>query len=64
MTSQIMQKLDYDVYYQRNTKKQWELSILDYIWRERKTQNLKQTPDSELSAQTPTRGSNPRTMRS
>ena len=28
--------------------------------RERETQNLKQVPGSELSAQNPTRGSNPR----
>ena len=32
--------------------------------RERATQNLKQAPGSELSAQSPTRGSNSRTMRS
>ena len=32
--------------------------------RERETQNRKQVPGSELSAQSPTRGSNPRTMRS
>ena len=32
--------------------------------RERETQNLKQAPGSELSAQSPTRGSNSRTMRS
>ena len=32
--------------------------------RERETQNLKQAPGSELSAQSPTRGSNPRTVRS
>ena len=32
--------------------------------RERETQNLKQAPDSELSVQSPTRGLNPRTMRS
>ena len=32
--------------------------------RERETQNLKQAPGSELSAQSPTRGSNPLTMRS
>ena len=31
---------------------------------ERETQNLKQAPGSELSAQSPTRGSNPRTARS
>ena len=31
--------------------------------RERETQNRKQAPDSELSAQSPTRGSNPRTAR-
>ena len=30
--------------------------------RERETQNLKQAPDSELSVQSPKRGSNPRTM--
>ena len=32
--------------------------------RERKTQNPKQVPGSELSAQSPTRGSNPQTVRS
>ena len=32
--------------------------------RERETQNLKQAPGSKLSAQSPTWGSNPRTMRS
>ena len=32
--------------------------------RERETQNLKQAPGSELSAQSPTRGSNSRTTRS
>ena len=32
--------------------------------RDRETQNLKQAPGSEPSAQSPTRGSNPRTMRS
>ena len=32
--------------------------------RERETQNLKQAPGSELSAQSPTRGSNSRTARS
>ena len=32
--------------------------------RKRETQNLKQAPGSELSAQSPTRGSNPRTTRS
>ena len=32
--------------------------------RERETQDPKQTPGSELSAQSPTRGSNPRTARS
>ena len=32
--------------------------------RERETQNRKQAPSSELSAQSPTRGSNPRTVRS
>ena len=32
--------------------------------RERETQTLKQAPGSELSAQSPTRGSNPRTVRS
>ena len=32
--------------------------------RERETQNLKQAPGSELSAQSPTRGSNPPTVRS
>ena len=32
--------------------------------RERETQNLKQTPGSELSAQSPTRGLNSRTARS
>ena len=32
--------------------------------RERETQNLKQAPGSELSAQIPTRGSNPRAVRS
>ena len=32
--------------------------------RERDTQNLKQAPGPELSAQSPMRGSNPRTMRS
>ena len=32
--------------------------------RERETQNLKQVPGSELSAQSPTRGSNPPTARS
>ena len=32
--------------------------------RERETQNLKQPPGSELSAQSPTRGSNPPTARS
>ena len=32
--------------------------------RKRETQNPKQAPGSELSAQSPTRGSNPRTMRS
>ena len=32
--------------------------------RERETQNLKQAPGSELSAQSPTRGLNSRTMRS
>ena len=32
--------------------------------RERETQNLKQAPGSELSAQSPTRGSNSRTVRS
>ena len=32
--------------------------------RERETQNLKQAPGSELSAQSPTRGSNPQTARS
>ena len=32
--------------------------------RERETQNLKQAPGSELSAQSPTWGSNSRTMRS
>ena len=32
--------------------------------REGKTQNLKQIPGSELSAQSPTRGWNPRTARS
>ena len=32
--------------------------------RERETQNQKQVPGSELSAQSPTRGSNPRTVRS
>ena len=31
---------------------------------ERETQNPKQAPGSELSAQSPTRGSNPRTVRS
>ena len=32
--------------------------------RERETQNLKQAPGSELPAQSPTRGSNSRTVRS
>ena len=32
--------------------------------KERETQNPKQAPGSELSAQSPTRGSNPRTARS
>ena len=32
--------------------------------RERKTQNLKQAPDSELSEQSPTRGSNSQNARS
>ena len=32
--------------------------------RERETENLKQAPGSELSAQSPTRGSNSRTLRS
>ena len=32
--------------------------------RERETQNLKQAPGSELSAHSPTRGLNPRTVRS
>ena len=32
--------------------------------RERETQNLKQVPGSELTAQSPMRGSNPRTARS
>ena len=32
--------------------------------RERETQNPKQAPGSELSAQSPTRGLNPRTERS
>ena len=32
--------------------------------REREAQNLKQAPGSELSAQSQTRGSNPRTLRS
>ena len=32
--------------------------------RERETQNLKQVPGSEPSAQSPTRGSTPQTMRS
>ena len=32
--------------------------------REKETQNRKQAPDSELSAQSPTRGSNSRTGRS
>ena len=32
--------------------------------RERETQNLMQVPGSALSAQSPTRGSNPRTVRS
>ena len=32
--------------------------------RERETQNPKQAPGSELSARSPTRGSNPQTVRS
>ena len=32
--------------------------------RERETKNLKQVPSSELSAQSPMQGSNPRTVRS
>ena len=32
--------------------------------RQRETQNPKQAPGSELSAQSPTRGSNPQTVRS
>ena len=32
--------------------------------RERETQNRKQAPGSQLSAQSPTRGSNPRAVRS
>ena len=32
--------------------------------RERETQKLKQAPGSELSAQSPTQGSNPQTVRS
>ena len=32
--------------------------------RERETQNPKQAPGSELSAQSPTQGSNPQTVRS
>ena len=32
--------------------------------RERKTQNLKEAPGSELSAQSPTQGSNPQAVRS
>ena len=47
--------------------------MLIYFWkgdraqvgqRERETQNLKQAPGSELSAQSPMRGSNPQTVRS
>ena len=34
------------------------------VERERETQNPKQAPGSELSAQSPTWGSNPQTMRS
>ena len=43
---------------QRETEHEWGRV------RERKTQNPKQAPGSELSAQSPTRGSNSRTMRS
>ena len=43
---------------QRETEHEWGRV------RERETQNLKQAPGSELPAQSPTRGSNSRTVRS
>ena len=43
---------------QRETEHEWGRV------RERETKNLKQAPGSELSAQSPTRGSNSRTVRS
>ena len=43
---------------QRETEHEWGRV------RERETQNLKRAPGSELSAQSPTRGSNSRTVRS
>ena len=43
---------------QRETEHEWERG------RERETQNPKQAPGSELTAQSPVRDSNPQTMRS
>ena len=45
---------------QRETEHEWGRGRE----RERETQNLKQVPGSELSAQSPTRGSNSQTVRS
>ena len=42
----------------------WDRTHVGEGQRERETENLKQAPGSELSAQRPTPGSNPRTMRS
>ena len=39
-------------------------SVMGEGQRERETQNPKQTPGSELSAQSPARGSNPQSVRS
>ena len=45
--------------FERETECEWEEGQ-----REKETQNLKQAPGSELSAQSLTRGSNPQTVRS
>ena len=48
----------------RESERQRDRALLGEGQREREMQNLKQAPGPELSAQSPTQGSNLRTMRS
>ena len=51
-------------YFERERERQRDRAQAGEGQREREAQNPKQAPGSELSAQSPTQGSNPQTVRS